>query len=94
MARPRAQVSGDVAIPGCVFYHGFRASVRRFPKHKCGRAASYLLKGAALSRVVKKEKNLPGKIKIEDSHSISGEFVSVIGGRLEFMGRRGLKHYI
>ena len=52
------------------------------------------MKGVALSRVLKKEKNLPGKLKMKDSNSVRGEFVSVTGGRLEIMGMRGLKHYI
>ena len=58
------------------------------------RLQGYKMKGAALSQVLKKEKNLPGKLKMKDSHSVSGDFVSVIGGRLKFMGMRGPKHYI
>ena len=52
------------------------------------------MKSAALSRVMKNGENLPGTLKMKDSHLVSGEFVSVTGGRLEFMGMRGLKHYI
>ena len=94
MAGPRDQHFGVAAIPGHDFYLGFRVAGHLFPKHKRGRAAVYLLKGAALSRVVKKEKNVLGKLQTEKFSSISGEFVSVTGGRLEFMGMRGLKHYI
>ena len=43
---------------------------------------------------MKNGENLPGTLKIKDSHTGSGEFVSVTGGRLDFMGMRGLKHYI
>ena len=43
---------------------------------------------------MKNGENLPGTLKMKYSQSVSGDFVSVTGGRLEFMGMRGLKLYI
>ena len=48
---------------------------------------------AALSRVMKNGEKIPGTLKIKDSQLVSGEFVSITGGRLDFMGMRGLKCY-
>ena len=42
---------------------------------------------------MKNGENLSRTLKMKDSHSVSGEVVAVIGGKLEFMGMRGLKIY-
>ena len=49
---------------------------------------------AALSRVMKNGEKLSGMLKIKDSQSVSGEVVAITGGKLDFMGMRGLKGYI
>ena len=51
------------------------------------------MKSAALCRVLKNGENLPGTREIKDSHSVSGEVDAVTGGKLDFMGMRGLKSY-
>ena len=53
----------------------------------------YKKKSAALCRVLKNGENLPRTHEIKDSHSVSGEVDAVTGGKLDFMGMRGLKSY-